>query len=137
MHNVWLIARREYVERIRTRGFLITTVMIPLIMGGFIFVSAFINSNSESVAHIAIVSSDTQLALDLQTELQQPQESRPRSARQPRITVDAIDLRPQSAQATRAILDRDLYSGDIDGYLWITPPATPAKAGPTRRESTS
>ena len=132
MHNVWLIARREFVERIRTRGFLITTVMIPLIMGGFIFVSAFINSNSESVAHIAIVSSDTQLALDLQTELQQPQESRPRSARQPRITVDAIDLRPQSAQATRVRLDRDLDSGDIDGYLWITPPATPAKAGPTR-----
>jgi ABC-2 type transport system permease protein len=34
MHNVWLIARREYIERIRTRGFLITTVLIPLIMGG-------------------------------------------------------------------------------------------------------
>ena len=28
MHNVWLIARREYIERIRTRGFLVTTIMI-------------------------------------------------------------------------------------------------------------
>ena len=83
MHNVWLIARREYVERIRTRGFLITTIMIPLIMGGFIFVSVFLDSSSESVAHIAVVSSDTQLALDLQTEtLQQPQQSAHRAFRQ-------------------------------------------------------
>ena len=76
MHNVWLIARREYVERIRTRGFLITTVMIPLIMGGLLFGSAFVNSKSEPVAHIAVVSSDTQLALDLQSELQQQQAAR-------------------------------------------------------------
>jgi len=37
MRNVWIIAHREYMERIRTRGFLITTVMIPLIMAGFGF----------------------------------------------------------------------------------------------------
>ena len=42
MHNTWLIARREYIERIRTRGFLIATVMIPLVMAGFIFGSAFV-----------------------------------------------------------------------------------------------
>ena len=28
MHNVWLIAKREYLERIRTKGFLIATVLI-------------------------------------------------------------------------------------------------------------
>ena len=36
MRNVWLIANREYKERVRTRGFLITTIMIPLIMAGFV-----------------------------------------------------------------------------------------------------
>jgi ABC-2 type transport system permease protein len=132
MHNVWLIARREYVERIRTRGFLITTLIIPLIMGGFIYGSAFVYSNSESGAHIAVVSSDTQLALDLQTELQQPQQTRPRSARRPSITVDAINLGPQSEQSTRILLDRELDSGDLNGYLWITPAATPATARPAR-----
>jgi ABC-2 type transport system permease protein len=132
MHNVWLIARREYIERIRTRSFLVTTVIIPLIMGGFIYVSAYLGSKSESGARIAIVSSDTQLAFDLQTELQQPPETLPHTARQPRIAADAIDLRPQSAQATRTRLDQELDSGILDGYLWITPAATPAKAGPAR-----
>jgi len=132
MHNVWLIARREYVERIRTRGFLITTLIIPLIMGGFIFGGAYLGSKSGSGAHIAIVSSDTRLALDLQTELQQPPDSLPHSASQPRIAVDAIHLAPQSAQATRSLLDRQLDSGRLDGYLWIAPADTPANAQPTR-----
>ena len=78
--DVWLIARREYLERIRTRGFLITTVMIPLIMGGFIFGSIFLGSKASSIIHIAVVSSDTQLALDLQSELQQEQDGEPHPA---------------------------------------------------------
>ena len=129
MHNVWLIARREYIERIRTRGFLITTVMIPLIMGGLIFGSAFIGSKSVSTNHIAVVSSDTQLALDLQEELQPQQgtsRSQPPSARRPRFIVDAMDVAPQDANATRDILNRELDSGDLDGYLWITPAGSPA-----------
>jgi ABC-2 type transport system permease protein len=130
MHNVWLIARREYVERIRTRGFLITTVMIPLIMGLFIFSGAYLGSKSEFGARIAIVSSDTRLALDLQTELQQTQKTNPRSARQPRFLIDVINLAPPSAQATRARLDQELDSGNLDGFLWIT--AAPANAGPAR-----
>ena len=132
MHNVWLIARREYVERVRTRGFLITTVMIPLIMGALLFGSAFVSSKSEPGTHIAVVSSDPQLALDLQSELQQQQETRPRSAKQPQFSVDAMDIVPQSAQATRAILDQELNSGDLDGYLWITTAAIPAKAQSAR-----
>jgi ABC-2 type transport system permease protein len=131
MHNVWLIARREYVERVRTRGFLITTVMIPLIMGGLLYGSAYVSSKSVPEAHIAIVSSDTQLALDLQSELQQQQgtsPAQPRSSRQPLLTVDAMDAAPQNAQATRALLNRELDSGDLDAYLWIAPAATPANA---------
>ena len=124
MHNVWLIARREYVERIRTRGFLITTVMIPLIMFGFIYGTAFVNSKSEPGAHIAIVSSDTQLVLDLQSQLQPhlaSSSAQPPSATRPLFTVDAMDIGPDA----RSTLDRELASGDIDGYLWITPAVAP------------
>ena len=119
MHDVWLIARREYIERIRTRGFLITTVLIPIIMGGFIFGSSFLGSKVSSESHIAIVSSDLQPALDLQDELERPRLSDGASG--PRMTVDVMG----AGQETRAILDRELDSGDLDGYLWIAPAATP------------
>jgi ABC-2 type transport system permease protein len=136
MRNVWLIANREYKERVRTRGFLITTIMIPLIMAGFIFGSVFLGSKAPSDVQIAVVSSDTQLALDLQTELERRQQQQDDSAaqtqvhtaspsqqkKQPRIFVDAMD----PGSGTRAELDSDLKSGDLDGYLWITPAAAPA-----------
>ena len=36
MHEAWLIARREYVERIRSRSFRISTLLIPVAFA-FIF----------------------------------------------------------------------------------------------------
>ena len=127
MLRVWLIARREYIERIRTRGFLITTVMIPVILAGLIFGGIFLSSKANPDTRIAVVSSDTQLVLDLQTELQQETESgliQPSlEARKPRIIVDAMNVGPN----TRSILDQQIDSGDLDGYLWITPAATPGQ----------
>ncbi|HEX9201979.1 MAG TPA: ABC transporter permease, partial [Acidobacteriaceae bacterium] len=135
MRNVWLIAHREYIERIRTRGFLITTIMIPLIMAGFAFGSIFLGSKAPNDVHIAVVSSDTQLALDLQAELLRQQQQKdesdaeaelhPASSHQEkapaRIIVDAMDAGP----GTRAELDQELESKELDGYLWITPATSP------------
>ena len=126
MHNVWLIARREYIERIRTRGFMITTIMIPLIMAGFIFGTIFLGSRANSDTHLAVVSSDTQLALDLQSELErQPEPISPAilATRKPHLIIDAMDVGPD----TRSIVDGEIDSGDLDGYLWITPAPAPGQ----------
>jgi ABC-2 type transport system permease protein len=132
MHNVWLIARREYMERIHTRGFIVTTVLIPLLMAASIFSSTLLGSKAKT--HIVVVSSDTQLALDLQTELQSDKKSR--------IVADAMG----PGADTRRELDEDFDSNAIDGYLWITPGAlpsgrpnftyTPRSAGDNSTEST-
>ena len=135
MRNVWIIAHREYSERIRTRGFLITTILIPVIMVGFAAGSIFLGTKGDSAIRIAAVSSDTQLTLDLQAELERQQDQKeqsdaeagatqltPSSPRhQHRIVIDAIDPSP----ATRARMDEDLDSGEFDGYLWITPASAP------------
>jgi ABC-2 type transport system permease protein len=135
MRNVWLIAHREYVERVRTRGFIVTTVMIPVIMLGFTCATIFLGAKGAADTRIAVVSPDVQLALDLQSELERQQEQKEQAQaesndsqikpatpnRQPRIVVDAIDPGPN----TKAELDQSLDAGDMDGYLWITPASTP------------
>ncbi|HMH12241.1 MAG TPA: ABC transporter permease [Edaphobacter sp.] len=110
MHNVWLIAKREYLERVRTKAFLISTILIPVLMGGGIVGSILAGSKAKSTSHITIVSQDQQLATDLQSELQNGKDSK--------MTVDVIS---PGNSATRATLDSMLADKQLDGYLWITP----------------
>lgn len=119
MHNVWLIAKREYLERVRTKAFIITTILIPLLMGGGILVSVMTRGKSSASSHIAVVSADQQLATDLQTEIESNKDSK--------MTVDVISP-PDST--TRQTLDSELADKALDGYLWITPATAPG-ARPT------
>ena len=64
MHNIWLIAKREYTERIKTKGFLIATILIPLLMGGGLFGVATLAAKSKTTSHIAVLTSQLQLADD-------------------------------------------------------------------------
>ncbi len=119
MHNVWLIAKREYLERIRTKSFLFFTVLFPLLMVGGIAVEAITSTHARSVSHIAVVSHDLQLATDLQAELENGKDNR--------MTVDVIS--PPGTD-TRDILDGELANKSLDGYLWITP-ATQSNTRPS------
>ena len=127
MHNLWLIARREYIERVRTRGFVITTIMIPAIMGIFLVGSVFLGSQQNMDRRIAVVSTDLSLAEAVQGELQSGGRiaaappsgglSLRAAARAPKFTVDVME----PDQNTRALLDQQLDANEMDGYLWIQP----------------
>jgi ABC-2 type transport system permease protein len=110
MHNVWLIARREYLERVRAKSFIIMTILIPALMGGILFGVSLANGKGASDLHVAIVSQDTQFGTDLQSELE--------ARKTPKFTVDVIS--PPAAD-TRSVLDAELKDKSIDGYLWATP----------------
>jgi len=118
MHNVWLIAKREYLERVRTKAFIISTILIPVLMGGGIVGSVIAGGKAKSTSHITVVSQDQQLATDLQEELENGKDSK--------MTVDVIS--PGRAD-THKTLDAMLADKQLDGYLWIDP-APNAEARP-------
>ncbi|ADV83371.1 ABC transporter permease [Terriglobus saanensis] len=104
MRNLLLIAKREYLERVRTRAFAIATVLIPLVMVGAILLST---RGTKSAGHIAIVSSDSALALDLQEELEKSDSSE--------MLVDVEQPTPGWQQRLNTAVGKK----DIDGYLLI------------------
>jgi ABC-2 type transport system permease protein len=112
MRNIWLIARREYLERIRAKSFLIMTILIPILMGGLLFGGAVINSRIGS-NHIAVVTDNPQFAEDLKTELS----GKNRQA--------IVDVYSPTEPAVRDLLDQRMQKRSIGlgGYLWVTPPA--------------
>ena len=108
MHNIWLIAKREYLERIRTKGFIIATVLIPTLMGGGIAGMAVLAGNSKTASHITIVTTATQPANDLKEELEHGKDSN--------MQVDIVPASP----AALSILDSKIHDKQLDGYLVIT-----------------
>jgi ABC-2 type transport system permease protein len=113
--NTWLIAKREYLERIRARSFVIMTILIPALMGGLLFGSSILGGrgSSNSGSTIKVITQDARFGLDLKDELEDRKGSK--------IEVDVIS---PPGPNTRSDLDRELKSKDLDGYLWVTPAAT-------------
>jgi ABC-2 type transport system permease protein len=118
MHNIWLIARREYLERVRAKSFLVMTILIPLLSGGILVGAGFANRSLGS-NHIAVVTDDKQFAGDLKAEL---------SGGDRKTTVDVYS---PSQSGIRETLDAEMKqkSGDLGGYLWVTPPSSTAPRG--------
>jgi ABC-2 type transport system permease protein len=110
MHNVLLIARREYMERVRTKGFKIATILIPTLMGGGVFATVVLAGHSKISSHIAIVASAPQPATDLAQELEHGKDTT--------MTVDMI----APSATTHSTLDSAIHNKDLDGYLIITQP---------------
>ena len=116
MHNVWLIAKREYLERIRTKSFIVATLLIPLLLGGLIGGAGFFATRSKTTSHVVIATADAALGRDLKQQLESGKDAHMR-----------VDLEEPTA-ATRQALETALHSrgSDLAGYLWVDPPANAA-----------
>jgi ABC-2 type transport system permease protein len=124
MHNVWLVAKREYLERIRAKSFLIMTILIPLLMGGLVYGAALANGRSGSNLHIAVVTQDPQFGADLKSELESTKHVASDGERT-KQGVTRVDVISPPASDTRDLLDNRLRDRKLDGYIWVTPSTTP------------
>jgi ABC-2 type transport system permease protein len=117
LNNIWLIARREYLERVRTKAFLLTTILIPVLMGGGGYLAGFLASRTHSNAHIAVLTADKTFGQDVKHELESAEDSE--------MTVDVDDNTPE----VRAELDKRMRSGGqhFSGYLQVIPSGSPSE----------
>ncbi len=128
MQNALLIAKREYLERIRSKAFKISTVLIPLVFGAITGVSIFSATHLAGDSHIVIASNDAQLAEsvrgDLSKQKQAPQQ---------------IDVKAPASAADLDALTRRVENKEIDGYLWleVIPGKLQPKVSYASRSSTS
>ena len=129
MHNTWLIVRREYLERIRSKAFLIMTLLMPVFMASTILIPVFLgNMKSGGTRHIVLVANDATIADAVKQELMpstaksagaspQQEASPPSKAEEPRY---AVDIDTTVTEAERDKLRRQISDGKIDGFLWLS-----------------
>jgi ABC-2 type transport system permease protein len=114
--KVWIIAKREYLERVRTRSFLLSTFVTPVLMAAFLVLPTMIStstardivSDNERPARVAIASDNRALAELVSGEL----------IRQHGTRYEPSIVSPASP-SERTQLDKKLDDSDIEGYVWI------------------
>ncbi len=114
--KVWIIAKREYLERVRTRSFLLSTFVTPVLMSAFLVVPTLISTSTargimrdnERPARVAIASDNRALAELVSGELMRQHGTR----YEPSIVSPA-------SPSERAKLDKKLDDNDLEGYVWI------------------
>ena len=118
--KVWIIAKREYLERVRTRSFLLSTFVTPVLMAAFLVVPTWISSSAargimrdtQRPARVVIASDNRALAELASGELMRQHGTR----YEPSVVSPA-------SPAERARLDKKLNDSDIEGYVWLDTPA--------------
>jgi ABC-2 type transport system permease protein len=130
LRNTWLIIKREYLERVRTRSFVVLTLLAPAIMTVLLLLPAKLATVGQKARHIVVVTSTAQFGESVRQGLlsaspdngdDDEAASSGRNAAKPASDHQYIvDVDSNPTEAERADLRGKIVSQTIDGYLWLT-----------------
>ena len=112
MRNMLLVARREYLEQVRGRGFRMTTFGLPAVFALIVGVGYLSSLGLGANRRIAVVSNDLLLATQIRSQLVGDKEAKAH------VQVVA----PATEADVNALRSR-VKDGTLDGVLWVNAPA--------------
>jgi ABC-2 type transport system permease protein len=135
MHNTLIIAKREYLERVRSRSFVIMTLFIPALMYGIIVVPTLMaNRGANETKSMVVVAQERETAELIRSSIEQQQEKR---GNKPDVAADKkrhaspthykVEVSTIATQAERDALTEKVKQKQLDAFLWATPEAIAAK----------
>jgi ABC-2 type transport system permease protein len=139
LRNTWLVIKREYLERVRQRSFIVLTLLLPAIMIGAFAIPAKLSSmKSSKMQRLVVVTSTPQFGEIVRQQLlasSKPDDEKNAADKDKDRDKDkdkdvededkpgrnyAIEVDANASDAERAVLRNRVNSGDIDGYLWLS-----------------
>jgi ABC-2 type transport system permease protein len=123
MRKIWLVIKREYLTRVRTKGFIFTTIALPLFGVGILLVTILLATRrTDHTLRIAILDNAGGLASPIQEGLK---EKLPKG--QPLFQVVSTVVQPASEQTVRDAWGGRIRQGQLDGYLVVPKDVTEGK----------
>lgn len=121
LDNIRIVARREYLQRIRSKGFWIGTVIFPLFAVAMTVLPSLLLMRSRTTQKIVVLDDTGRVAIQLSAE--RPKNAPPEPRDQTRLTrieflreVVQPDRKAQEEALNRRVLDKE-----IDAWIRITP----------------
>lgn len=110
MRKVWLIARREYIDKVRTKAFLLTTILFPALMiGGGVLSGKLMTAKKSGTRHIVVVASTQPDGEAIRQWLNDHNDSG---------LNFAVEVSTDTSDASKSALRSRIDNNQIDGYLW-------------------
>src|SRR5689334_803768 len=134
MHNIFIIARREYLERVRSRAFVIMTFFIPALMFAVTALPTMLMTRgSNETKRMVVVAADRDTAEMIRSRIEHKQDeqaSKPddqlSNTRGLPATHFSVDVSTNATPAEREALTQKVNQKQLDGFLWATPDAIAA-----------
>jgi ABC-2 type transport system permease protein len=108
LRNTLLIAKREYLERVRSRVFRITTILVPIGMAGLAMLGGMSGRKLEGVQSLAILSNNAALAQQVKAALDDGA-----------FSPKTIEVYAPPTDSDRDKVRQEVASRQIDGYLTL------------------
>ena len=114
MRNVLLILRREFLERVRTRAFVIGTVLFPVFMVAMVFLPAVFRGGGGERTLVLVDQAPAGIGARVAETLQAPKTEKNAI----RYTIERVQA---PLESVRARLNARVESKEIDGYVVLGP----------------
>jgi ABC-2 type transport system permease protein len=133
MRKVLLILQREYLVRVRTKAFVIFTVLMPLLLGAMLIIPARLAMKGSGLKHVVIVSADSALANAVKDELASSHVSDEddipqHRTREQRPEFDVTVETAPSGDLRERLIAR-VREGRIDAFAWLEPDVAATRKG--------
>ncbi|MGE0103723.1 MAG: ABC transporter permease [Blastocatellales bacterium] len=125
MEKIKAIIKREYLTRVRSKGFIIGTIISPIIMMSFALVPYFVTRASGPGTHRVIVLDQTGSSelFDRMAKLLQPE-----GPRDDEFILTRTEVRPdEDLEARQKALNEEITAGRLDSYLVLPGNVTDAE----------
>jgi len=114
--NILVVAKREYLSRVKTKGFWLATVALPLLMGAWLVVPSLVMNKTRATQSLALVDTTGRIGdllvegLDQMSALGLEQASFEVEKVEPTGDLDAL----------REELDRRVLEDEIAAWVWVS-----------------
>jgi len=131
LKNAWVVAKREYLERVRTRAFLIFTLLTPAIFIAWgVLPTLLIRGGKQPTPHLVLAATPMSLAeavrermLEASQEQAEPLSGAGKTAQLSSSSKMQLDVSDDLTDEHRRTLENQLESGALDGFVWLSPEA--------------
>lgn len=118
LEKTLVIARREYVTRVRSKGFWVATLALPLFMAAMFAVPVLVLMKSTTSLDAVLVDETGRLGPEVARRLSGGTGDRGEGGAFARIDAEVVAAAAEP-EAQRAALDRRLLDEEIDAWIWL------------------